>query len=593
MQVKNIKYRLHDSRIKNALSRKLGWVFAGVALAMIIISLVFVFYIIKLERRRYAEREAENVLNSLSTNIRSDIINYRNLSRLIMIEDRVKTYLKADRDRTEFHTLSENARLGILNLLNVSSNVDSVFIFRNDMSYTSTLNTLEYSLNLDRMGDPEWKSGILALKGAASLSINGNGAINRTKASTLLTVNRAIYDNVSQKQTGLLFMNLSTDFIEEEIGDLNTDNICICTTDGVFLAGNPDLMEYYEGGYTSEEITINEEIEPLESLILSGIKVKDFPIAILYTIRNRKNVLPVEMLYLILILPVVYFVCVIVAGWFVKKNITNPIFRLTKEIEKNREEEIISKIDIDLPPNEIGLLKDTYNNMVDHSINLMDRLIEKEQMIQKAELRVLHEQIKPHFLYNSLETIGFLALDAGADKVHSALETLGSFYRNFLSKGDREIPLKREIMIIQDYLSLQKLRYGDILNDEYDIADDTKECYIPKLILQPLVENSIYHGIRMKGEPGTIKISSFLRVDQLHITVRDDGIGMSQEQIDNVLSTEKRDDTPDINESFGLWGTIERIRCFCDKDDIVRINSEPGEYTEIEFIMPKKQSRVI
>jgi two-component system sensor histidine kinase YesM len=194
-------------------------------------------------------------------------------------------------------------------------------------------------------------------------------------------------------------------------------------------------------------------------------------------------------------------------------------------------------------------------------------------------------------LYNSLETIGFLAIDAGADKVHSALETLGSFYRNFLSKGDREIPLKREITIIKDYLSLQKLRYGDILNDEYEIAPDTEECLIPKLILQPLVENSIYHGIRMKGEQGTIKISSFLEDDDLHILVRDTGIGMTQEQIDKVLSKEKNEGTEEFNESFGLWGTIERIRCYCDKDDVVRIRSEIGEYTEIEFILGLQPKR--
>ena len=146
-------------------------------------------------------------------------------------------------------------------------------------------------------------------------------------------------------------------------------------------------------------------------------------------------------------------------------------------------------------------------------------------------------------------------------------------------------------MIIKDYLSLQKLRYGDILNDEYDIAPDTEECLIPKLILQPLVENSIYHGIRMKGEKGTIKISSFLDEDGLHIIVRDTGIGMTQEQIEKVLSPNKTDDPDPFNASFGLWGTIRRIRSYCDSNDIVRIRSEAGEFTEIEFILPYDMRR--
>ena len=268
------------------------------------------------------------------------------------------------------------------------------------------------------------------------------------------------------------------------------------------------------------------------------------------------------------------------------------MFRLANAMEANRQEGKLEKIDAGMAQNELGMLEEGYNNMITHVNELIASLIEKEKTLQKAEMRVLHEQIKPHFLYNSLETIGYLAMDAGAENVYTALETLGSFYRNFLSKGDREIPLKKEICIVQDYLSLQKLRYGDILKDEYDIAEDTKECIIPKLILQPLVENSIYHGIRLKGEEGTIRITSRLVDGALHVTVRDTGVGMEQEVIDRMLASGRENagsKNEDLSESFGLWGTIERIRCFCDNDDVVRIRSEVGEYTEIEFILPQRQ----
>ncbi|MBR5177452.1 MAG: histidine kinase [Lachnospiraceae bacterium] len=585
MQGKRIKEKVQNSIKRNALSRKLSGVIIIVALILIIVSLVFVFFIITMERKQYAERESENVLSSLSTSIGSDIDKYNNISRLIMIEPQVKNYLKADKRIIDLFAYSEGARLGTLNILNVTTSVDSVFIFRNDLEYSTTINPLEYRLDWDRIHERDWKSGLLANKGSSSLSLNGNGAIIKTKPATLLTINRAIYDNVSQKQTGFLFMNLSTDFMEDEINQLSSENICICTSDGIYLAGNIKLLNYYDKAYTYDEITEIKVSNPKDAMTISGLKVRGFPLVILYSITNERRLLPMELLYFIIILPIIYLVCVMVAGSFIKKNITNPIFDLTSEMEKKRQKEVIEKIDINLPDNEIGALQESYNNMVDHSNLLMDRLVEKEQTLQKAEMRVLQEQIKPHFLYNSLETIGFLAIDAGADKVHGALETLGSFYRNFLSKGDREIPLKREITIIKDYLSLQKLRYGDIINDEYDIAKDTEDCIIPKLILQPLAENSIYHGIRMKGEKGTIKISSFRTKDELHIVVRDTGIGMSQEQIDKVLSKEKSEISEEFSGSFGLWGTIERIRSYCDKDDVVRIRSEMGEYTEIEIII--------
>ncbi|HEX3077191.1 MAG TPA: ATP-binding protein, partial [Lachnospiraceae bacterium] len=172
-----------------------------------------------------------------------------------------------------------------------------------------------------------------------------------------------------------------------------------------------------------------------------------------------------------------------------------------------------------------------------------------------------------------------------ASKVQSALETLGSFYRNFLSKGDREIPLHRELRITQDYLSLQKLRYGDIFEDEYILDDTTLDCMIPKLILQPLVENCIYHGVRLKGEKCVIRITTRKEEDGLRIIVYDSGIGMSDEQIKNALKACKEDDVK-IQSGFGLRGTISRIRYYCNCDNVVQIRSEPGEYTEIELYIP-------
>ncbi|MBO4921588.1 MAG: histidine kinase [Lachnospiraceae bacterium] len=591
MKITKIKDKVQNSKIRNSLSFKLSMVFIGIAGILIITSMIFVFIIIRKERKEYAEREAENVLVSLSTSIKSDIDNYRNISRLMIAETRVKEYLKTPlHDLTE--KISKNASLGMLDYLNVSEGIDSAFIFRNDFWYTTTLyNRLDYRFDEEVMQSKEWVEPLDELQGRASLSLNGNGAIFKSDGKTVITINRAIFDNVSQKQLGYLFLNISTSFIDDEISQINNENICVVTTDGTYLAGNSDLISYCDHLHVPEEITHREVSDSKNRMMLSAIKLKRLPIVVMYAIREERKLLPQELLYIIILLPLIYFICVFVAGLFIRRNITSPVFALTSEISKNSTADSLEKLTLDLPKNELGMIKDTYNDMVDHTSELWEKLIENEQVIQRAEMRVLQEQIKPHFLYNSIETIGYLAVDAGAEKVHSALETLGSFYRNFLSKGDREIPLKREITIIKDYLSLQKLRYGDIISDEYDIAPDTEECIIPKLILQPLVENSIYHGIRQKGEKGTIRISSHMEDGELHLIVRDTGVGMSDEQIEKVLSTDSTDNDdstatqPGLGSNFGLWGTIERIRCYCNKDDVVKIKSEPGEYTEIEIII--------
>ena len=238
-----------------------------------------------------------------------------------------------------------------------------------------------------------------------------------------------------------------------------------------------------------------------------------------------------------------------------------------------------------MPENELLMLKESYNSMIDYLNEMFTRLLEKEKVIQKAEMRVLHEQIKPHFLYNSLETISYMALEAKAPNVHSALETLGSFYRNFLSKGDREIPLEREVQIVRDYLSLQKLRYGDILNDEYDIAEDTEELMIPKLILQPLVENSIYHGIKLQREKGSIKVEAVDLDDRIELVVKDNGAGMTEERLQEmraaIVNGEKI--------GFGLRTVHERMQLLFGEEYGLSISSTEGVGTTITVVIPKQK----
>ena len=570
-------------QIKNSLSLRLRLVFIFIILILTVAFAITIFLVMRKERRENVLHESESVLVGLSDSIYSDIQRYKELSRLVMIEDRLVKFLRADTDEVN-NVLINSARRGILSVLNVTTMVDSVFIFRNDGQYFAT-NRGKYMLNYIRMEQKDWMEKIINKKGRAIFCINADDAIYKTNGGPIITISRAIHDVVTQERTGIMCMNISSTFLEQKVITLHNDDIIVIDTTGAFLAGNEKLIDYFDEDFTTENLVHVEKMVDNNDVIISGMKIPEMPIVIMSVTHVRKGMVPMETIGILAFLMLVFVAAVFFVGAFITRNITSPVFELTKHMEKNRENGTLEKIDVNIPDNELKLLEDSYNNMVDHVNDLFEDLIEKEQTIQKAEKRVLQEQMKPHFLYNSLETIGYLAMDAGADKVHSALETLGGFYRNFLSKGDREIPLKREIMIIKDYLSLQKLRYGDIINDEYDIAPNTEECKIPKLILQPLVENSIYHGIRMKGEQGTIKITSFLEEDELHIIVRDTGIGMTQEQIDKVLSTEKTDASDDMGGSFGLWGTIERVRCYCDKDDVVRIRSDIGEYTEIEFIL--------
>ena len=580
--------RVNELNEKKTLSSSLKKVILGIVLSTVAAFMLATYVITKREQIDYGMRDSENVLRTLSSNISSEMEKYMSLSRLIMTEDRLVTFLRASTLSVDIGMIND-ARYGIMDILNVTEGVDTVMVFREDMIMLATRNFM-YIYDYDRMDGNEWKQEIYDGFGSTVVSLDTFGIAARKDSKAVVTVGRAIYDTSSQKRTGILLMNISNNVFERMLVRIRYNNICILGDDGTYIAGNKGYAQYFDDYFLSEKIKYRNIKIGGESQLLSGCQVPNLPIVILRVSPYGMEGIPFRMLYVLLFLLTVFMIIAVYVVLFIRQTITNPIYELSASMENNKKSGELRKIDVEVPYSELEMLEGDYNSMIDHVNELFDELVEKEQTLQRAELRVLQEQIKPHFLYNSIETIGYMAMDAGAEKVHDALETLGSFYRNFLSKGDREIPLSREIWIVKDYLSLQKLRYGDILEDEYHIDEKTQDFVVPKLILQPLVENCIYHGIRMKGEKGKIEITSKLVDGELHLTVKDTGVGMKQEDIEKILCSKREEMDSNDSESFGLWGTIERIRYYAGRDDVVRIASEIGEFTEIEFIIPDKSA---
>lgn len=575
---------------KNSISSAL-WMTMAFTIVLIIGAFVITSLIVNSKAQKdYQINESETMIKGAINSIQSNIDNYKDLSRLVMLNDQVIAYLRADRvDKG----LSNDAKAGVWNVLNVCRNVDSVYVFRNDGSFMTTGKGI-YDVDIEMIQSENWQRTILDERGSVVFGMNANGAIYKNNRTPMISITRAIYDIYTQKQTGILIMNISELLLERVVSGTGNGQLCILDKDGNYIAGNSSISQEINYRETRNVITHQYVKHSGKNKLISSYAFEDIPLIILCSSSSMSKAFPREMQLIMVGLFVTFIIAVILASYFVSRNLTGPILKLSSAMEHTKNRGWIEKIDVKMPDNEIGMLTDSYNSMIEYLNNLFTELIEKEKSVQKAEMSVLYEQIKPHFLYNSLETISFMALEGGAENVHDALETLGSFYRNFLSKGNKIIPLKREVSIIRDYLALQKLRYSEILEDCYDIAEDTLDCMIPKLILQPMVENSIYHGIRLKGEPGEIKIISFLKDDVLHIIVRDTGVGISEENIEKLLSNNEEEDySKEIgnHSNFGLKGTINRIKYFCNSENVVKIRSELGEFTEIEIFIPQNGVR--
>jgi len=416
-----------------------------ILVAFFITYLVSAFFMLEKNRNDYGIRESEAIINGVAGNVSSSIGTYKNLSRLVMVNQEAVVFLKAD----EANPSNVNdARYGVMDVMNATSSLDSIFIFRNDGNYMKTGKGL-YDIDTELLNTDEWRGRILDKRGGAIIMINAGDVVNKKNGEPTVTVARAIYDINSQKLIGMLLMNFSTLMLDEAINSQDDQYICIVSTEGKYLSGDEEMAKYFNKEFVSDSVVHLPMAIGGKRGMVSGYRIPDTPLVVVCYTNSQVSVFTNTTIYALLSIMLVFIIGTLYAAKYITKNITTPITELTSAIERTKKSDYLEKLDVEVPENEIGTLSESYNGMVDHVNQLFNELIEKEKSVQRAEMRVLHEQIKPHFLYNTLGTIGYMALCDGADDVHEALETLGSFYRNFLSKGDRDIPLSREISIIK------------------------------------------------------------------------------------------------------------------------------------------------
>ena len=230
----------------------------------------------------------------------------------------------------------------------------------------------------------------------------------------------------------------------------------------------------------------------------------------------------------------------------VKKNYEQ-VSMVVKAMDHISNEDLSYRIHTEHMGDDMKKLGDGFNTMVDDIGGLMETVREEQHEIDQIRLQALQSQIQPHFLYNTLECIHWKAMSDGESEISRLILALASFYRIALSKGKDIITLSTELKHVENYLIIQNERYGDMISYEIDVDEQYEKIMIPKLTLQPLVENSIYHGIRVKeGTRGTIKIQAEIIGDNFVLEVYDNGKGMKKEEIEQMNCSINSND-----ESFG------------------------------------------
>ena len=275
---------------------------------------------------------------------------------------------------------------------------------------------------------------------------------------------------------------------------------------------------------------------------------------------------------------------VIIRAIIISRGIITPLERLVNATSRIATGDFKNQVEVN-SDDEISVLADSVNNMTEQLDVMVDTIKEDEAKMRHAELRLLQEQINPHFLYNTLDTIVWLVESGDNERAIDVVMSLSEFFRLSLSKGQDIISIKEEEAHVRSYLNIQHVRYHDIL--EYSIEIDPKIYIfeIQKLTLQPLVENSLYHGIKYKRAKGKILVKGFLEEDRIVFLIEDDGVGIEKEALLRLQNdiAHKLEEKPS---GFGLTNVNQRIKMHFGEEYGMEISSTKGVGTTIRIVIP-------
>lgn len=264
------------------------------------------------------------------------------------------------------------------------------------------------------------------------------------------------------------------------------------------------------------------------------------------------------------------------------RMVASPLERLTRAMRQVVSGDLSPVVEAKTE-DEIGTIAEAFNFMVGRVRELLHKVTQEQNRKREYELALLSAQIKPHFLYNTLDTIYVLNELDRNEEARDTTKALADFYRMVLNKGRELIILEKEAEITDDYLAIMQIRYPDVFRYEIDIPAELSGTPIPKLSLQPLVENAIYHGLKKKESKGFIRIQAFTAEGKVFVQVTDNGVGMEEERMEAIMSGYSPEEE---TRSIGTYSVQQRLSLYFGEEYGLTVQSALGEGTVVELSLP-------
>lgn len=407
---------------------------------------------------------------------------------------------------------------------------------------------------------------------------------------------RMIYDNNDFSEHGLIILQINRQKLKDVYNDLSTEfiqSINILTKDNKWIIGTEE--EWYnevENRWVSEQLTNwGYKIDKKEQRLLAFMNIEGTEWKIIAE-GSLHQLVNEEMGHFRLLFIIVMTCAILLLSIFsilMAIDIIKPINRLVHSIKKVEEENVHHEVIVDRE-DELGYLSKCFNEMSKEIDNLLNRVYKEELTRREAELKALQAQINPHFLFNTLESINWMAQLNNVPEIRDMVTSLGALIEASIGKGSPMVPLSKELKYIDSYLLIMKNRYGERLSYESNIDTSLLGQEVPKLILQPLVENAIYHGIDKMRKGGTIKLTICKKEQDIYIEIMDNGKGMLPEEVSDLNQKFKEDCDDyilgDNRKSIGLANVNGRVKLFFGMKYGLQVESEYEVYTKMKLYIP-------
>jgi two-component system sensor histidine kinase YesM len=474
----------------------------------------------------------------------------------------------------------------LVNMILSGDYISGVYILDKGGHLYSSYTNAPKKVNVDKIKETNWYKTLPSYKGNGHFMYKTEGVIEYYNKTRYITYVREIRDTNNYKPLAILMVTMNEDTIQEyfdEVSGTSDDTFYIVNEHGKIVASSRKasgaMKKFAEnkagGDHSKSKYVINKFDDQKYMWIDHKMDIPGWKLVGAFDIGKTGALTPyyTSIVILLVIINVAFlFMCSIM--------LTRMIFHPLQKIEKHMlmvENGQFVEMPADDTQNEIDNLRRVYNQMIHAISDLINEVKEEEKEVARIELDMIQAQINPHFLYNTMDAISALSLTGDNENCFRMTQALGNFYRNSLNSGKNFVTVQDEIECVKSYLTILNIRYNNKIKAIYEIEPGIEHCKMLKLLIQPLVENAVYHGIKRRSEGGTIRIQVFSNDDEINILVNDDGDGIGEEQIEKILGQTENTD----KSGFGIHSLIQRIRLYYGIDQPVMIHSETGIGTEI------------